>query len=384
MTGVSRDDRASIALVVLCAAGCGHGANERTDAGLGDATSDSSSDTGGTGSDSGNTGPCGGAVCYAGQSCVSDQCSFTACSGAHVPGDYATIQQAIDALTHAGGHGTICLAAQTYAESPSLVMGSVTIQGVSPSQSRVTGALDMPYGAGLGDVGVSLVGLAIHGVTLRTGANPGNGTASFTACSIGTLNIAAGSATVAVSLDGVDISSGDAAAAITVGQSQGAFSISVENSYIHDSGYGLQFTSSTASTATASLTFLDNTFEHDGTAIATPEGCVDLEVCGQPVVNYFNNVFTNNTLAIETETNEVIADGNNALFANTTNYAGIATDGPGYVKSDPLLDASTTPPGLDAGSPCRGAGDPSHASPHDFWGRPRGSAIDIGAVQSSP
>ncbi len=375
-----------LALVLLssCAAGCGHGANERTDANGTGSDASTGSDAGDTGSDAGDTGTCGGAICYVGQSCVANQCSFTACTGAHVPGDYATIQQAIDALTHGGGQGTICLAAQTYTENLSLDTGSVTIEGVSPSQSSVTGVLDMPYGAGLGDVGLSLTGLSIDGVTLRTGANPGNGTASFTACSIGTLNIAAGSASLVVSLDGVDISSGDAAAAITIGQSDGAFSISAENSYIHDSAYGVHFSNSTASTAAAVLTFINNTFENNGTAISTPAGCVDLEVCGQPTVNYFNNLFAKNTLAVDTETNEVIADGNNALFGNTTNYAGIAADGPGYVKSDPLLDVSTTPPGLQSGSPCRGAGDPSHASPHDFWGRPRGSTIDIGAVQSTP
>jgi hypothetical protein len=392
---MSARSRAVIALVCFSsyAAGCGPGARDHTDAGRGNALSDSrgtgsdghgtGSDSHSSGSDAGDSGSCGGAICYAGQSCVSDQCAFTTCSGAHVPGDYAMIQAAINALTNGCGQGTICLAAQTYAENLSVTTGSITIEGVSPSQTSIT-ALDMPYGDGLGNVGVSLTGVSIHGVTIRTGANPGNGTASFTACSIGTLDVAPASASLVVSLDGVDLSSGNTAAAITIGQSDGVFSITVENSYIHDSGSGVYFTNSTESTATASLAFLDNTFENAGTALSTPEGCVDLEVCGQPSVSYYNNLFIDNTLAVDTQTNEVVADGNNALFANTTNYGGIAADGSGYVKSDPLLDTSTTPPGLKTGSPCRGAGDPSHASTHDFWGRPRGPTIDIGAVQSSP
>jgi len=53
-----------------------------------------------------------------------------------------------------------------------------------------------------------------------------------------------------------------------------------------------------------------------------PIDVLDLEVGGQPAVSHFNNVFVNNTLAVDTETNEVIENGSNALFGNTTNYAG--------------------------------------------------------------
>jgi hypothetical protein len=76
--------------------------------------------------------------------------------------------------------------------------------------------------------------------------------------------------------------------------------------------------------------------------------------------------------------------GYNALYSNTTNYAANATAGMGTTESDPMLDTSTTPPGLLSGSPCRGAANPSVAPAHDFWGRPRGSSLDIDAVQSSP
>jgi hypothetical protein len=77
-----------------------------------------------------------------------------------------------------------------------------------------------------------------------------------------------------------------------------------------------------------------------------------------------------------------INHGNNALFGNTANYYGMAVDGPGYVKSDPLLDTTVTPPRLGQGSPARGAADPGHAPAKDFWGRTRGQSPDIGAVQN--
>jgi hypothetical protein len=207
-----------IALVLLssCAAGCGSRGrtNQQPDA------RDTRSDSGSAGSDSGTSsdsgssaGTCGGKTCYAGQSCVSGECSFTACSGSHVPGDYATIQAAINALTNGGGSGTICLAAQTYTENLSLITGRVTIEGVSPSQSSIS-ALQMTY-AFEGNVGVSLMGLSITSVSIQPSANPGNGTASFTACSIGTIAIGGGlepgGVSIAASLDGVDLSSGSAA-----------------------------------------------------------------------------------------------------------------------------------------------------------------------------
>lgn len=387
--------RVSAVIAVAMLPACSAIARERQkDAGVSDTAtasdSHTSSDGGGADSSTLTAGTCGGQICYAGQSCVANQCSFTTCSGAAVPGDYATIQAAINALTNNGGSGTICLAAQSYAENLSLITGSVTIQGVSASQSKITG-LEMTY-AFEGNVGLNVVGAAISSLRIQPSANPSNGSASFTACSIGTFAIGVGGGgpdtvppSLTLALDGVDLSSGsNTAAAMSISQGYGTFSLTMENSYIHDSDYGVQYTSQNESTANPSLTFLNNTFENNATALATPEGCVDDQVCGAPTVSYYNNLFVDNTLAIDTEMNDVITEGNNALFGNTTSYAGIAVAGSGYVTADPLLDTSTTPPGLKVGSPCRGAGNAAHTSPHDFWGRPRGATIDIGAVQSSP
>src|SRR5262245_11741764 len=59
---------------------------------------------------------CGGEVCGPDQTCASSGCIFS-CSGATVPGDYASIQAAIDALAAAGQDAAICLAAGTYNDS---------------------------------------------------------------------------------------------------------------------------------------------------------------------------------------------------------------------------------------------------------------------------
>lgn len=335
----------------------------------------------GSAADSGAT--CGGRPCYAGQSCVSGVCSFTSCTGANVPGDYATIQAAIDALTAGGASGTICLAAQTYAETLSISTGSISMQGVSAGQSIVTG-ITVDYASGLGDVTFNASGLSIGSVIFYSGANPGTGSSVITACALGSLSIEAGYENLSVTLDGDDISAGKTGTAIDIMLGNCGVTLEVENSYVHDSAYGLDFTLGVDSYygASSTITLLNNTFAANTTAVSTPSGCT---VCGDvPNVNYFNNIFVNNGLAVDTEAYEDTTYGNDALFGNTTNYAGIAKAGAGYVTTDPLLDAKSTPPGLLAGSPCRGAGDPSRAPPHDFWGRPRGSTPDIGAVQSSP
>ena len=70
----------------------------------------------------------------------------------------------------------------------------------------------------------------------------------------------------------------------------------------------------------------------------------------------------------------------NALSGNTTNYAGSAAPGAGYVTGSLNL-TSTTPPGPAAGSPLIGAGDTALVTPHDFFGKPRNGRADIGAVQ---
>ena len=133
----------------------------------------------------------------------------------------------------------------------------------------------------------------------------------------------------------------------------------------------------------ATITLTNNTFANNGTAInlspnsPAPGG-------GSFDVQYFNNIIANNTLGVTINSNvHILKHGNDALWGNTTNYSGLAADGPGTVKADLMLDNSTVPPGLLPGSPCRGAGSVTEAAATDFYGRARGTSIDIGAVQSS-
>ena len=75
------------------------------------------------------------------------------------------------------------------------------------------------------------------------------------------------------------------------------------------------------------------------------------------------------------------AHDHNALFGNMTNFSGSAVADPNGLREDCNLDMGS-PPGLQSGSPCRGAGDPMLAPDHDFYGDPRGATPDIGALQN--
>src|SRR5208283_4808721 len=64
-------------------------------------------------------GACGGEVCYAGETCADGGCQLSGCNGVTVPGDYATVQSAVNAFTIGTSHpgGTICLGAGTFDEA---------------------------------------------------------------------------------------------------------------------------------------------------------------------------------------------------------------------------------------------------------------------------
>jgi len=179
-----------------------------------------------------------------------------------------------------------------------------------------------------------------------------------------------------LNLDGVDLSSGSTPYALEVGTlGGGVLTLNVVNSYIHGSTSGVSVSLGGALASELAATFENDTFESNGTAFIEPAG-------SGATLQFWNNLVVNNMVGVSTGGGSTF--GNNAYFGNTTNFAGTAIAGTGVVEANPDLATGTSPPGLLAGSPCRGAGDPSHAPNHDFYGRARGASVDIGAVQSSP
>jgi hypothetical protein len=310
---------------------------------------------------------CGSTTCYVGQSCVSNQCLFEGCIGTNA-NDYPRLQ---DAIAAAPMNGTVCIGARTFNESVGggNLQKNLLLQGVSPDLSIVESIAADEIGH------YTLQGLTVHQISAPLG-----GTITVLQSAVDSVSFDSNATRITAVFDGDDIGSINVMASASTATFPATVNLFVRNCYVHGGGItfsnyippGPQFPES------MNATLLNNTIvgSVDGISFAPPLG---------GSISYFNNLIDGNTtgVSISMGTSLQITQGNNAYFSNGTNFGGIATAGPGDVQSDPLLDTSTTPPGLLPGSPARGAGDPSQAPTTDFWGKPRGAHPDIGAAQSS-
>jgi hypothetical protein len=367
------------------------------------------------GTDAKGGGSCGGTTCIPGQTCVSGECVFAGCSGVTVPGDYPTIQSALTALEASDG-GTICLGPQTYAESIDINTGvPITLWGVSSEKTTVQGSASAGArsSAKIALKGVSFVGLA-GGFAMELSAFEGS--ATVTGCAFESaaadsltvtaeqshfdithtkaVNTAGGNAitvqkgpdtgtTFTVVLDGVDatttVPTSGAAVLVTEPSDNATMTLTIQNSYLHGCRYGVAWTAPGGTTgANDTITFDANTILSNGTGIDW-----EAELGPGNTLSYYDNLFVQNGIGVLlAASGGSPSAGYNLYYGNTTNYSGVATKGTGDLTANPLLDTSVTPPGLKPGSPARGAGIAAHAPADDFWGKPRGKSIDIGAVES--
>ncbi len=350
-----------------------------TDATASSASSGSGSASGGAGGGGGEPMLCNGEICHEDQTCEPSGCTFP-CTGSMVPGDYATLQAAVTALNGIPG-SVICLAAQDYAE-PSFVIYGEDLTIVGPSASQTTISLTPS---------VTLrKNVKLRGVTFTT---PVNVTGSFnlgadieaTAVQFEQgldLHRGSGTSPIDLLLDRCDVAGGISTVDNTTGV-YGGYTVTVNSSFIHDTP------DDPCVRAYLSQSSADLTLDLRGNTIVGCERGIDVDVysvsgSNDVALNLYNNIVANHSIfgiSIVVSGDEMMDTANNALFGNAANYAGAAVDGPGYVKMDCLLDASTTPPGLSAGSPCLDAGDAAHAPATDYWGADRGAPPDIGAVE---
>ena len=351
---------------------------------------------------------CGSVHCREGASCVSGACELVGCVGVTVPGDYATVHAAASALQAAGG--TICIGAGTFREDVSVVTGStaINIQGVSPEKTTVrsfalqgivtvrglattaTVQADV-YSATVSNVRfTSSTGYALevttNGITIKASTVAGQHGGIHIRNANHTLDDLA---TIATTLDGCDISGGTESAIELDEPSSSTVNppvtLAVTNSWIHDSKVGLFFSGddgcpgmpcpNKGSSVSDAISIVNDTFTGNATAVLATT-----VRDGPQTLGYFNTLIVNNAFGVSVNGLVTQVNGNNLLFGNTTNYLG-ATDGPGYVKNDAHLD-SASPPNPALGSPARGAADVARAPATDYWGRPRGSKPDIGALQN--
>ncbi len=344
------------------------------------------SEEGGGGEGGADSGPgsrriaCGPTFCRSDEKCSSSSCMYD-CTGTKVPGDYATITSAVTALAATGADATICLGAIQAGES-------VSISDVSARNKRLKIIATVPLQTTLGSVTVgagfsevTLVGFGTSATMNVSGAakvilrDLKLQSASGAALQIRTTS---GVTTPSViTVDGCDIGSSTASGyGVYVDNTYTSpLDVSVTNSYIHGGSYGVyQY----GSGGTLSLKLVNNTIDK-------AQYGINLSGSGAATVAYVNNIISNSTMVGVTVGTGLtsVTHSNNALFGNTTNFAGSAVEGTGYVKTDCQLELTTGVPQTKTGSPCRGVGKTDGAPAVDFWNASRGSKIDLGAVQGS-
>jgi hypothetical protein len=319
---------------------------------------------------------CGGNICVAGQTCNAGTCTF-GCVGATVPGDYATLQTAVDALAAAGQDATICVGNATLTETNVFIRDqmnhgkSLQIIGESVDKSTINGELYVQAGWNK----VTIKGVHVSVATNRTAVRSSLGVG-------GKLTIAAAKLTGQTGLDisgahdvlvdGTDLTT-SGGYGVSAYLSSGQANVRIENSYFRGTGYSVRG-STYSGGGTLQLQFVGNT-------VVGPSVGIDLQANTTALIA--NSIFTGTTSYAMTWTNTTtVMRHHNALWGNETNYGGLASDGANYLKVDCMLDMAPRIPTLRAGSPCRDAGDATVSSNHDFHGTARGTVPDLGAVEA--
>ncbi|HVK86946.1 MAG TPA: hypothetical protein VM513_22660 [Kofleriaceae bacterium] len=322
---------------------------------------------------------CGGETCPVDQTCEQGTCRAEACVGASVPGDYATIQSAVTALAAAGNDATICLSTQAYAASyielddPGNHGKALRIVGAGMDRSKIT--THFYVGDGWSSVSfehleiTSTSGFAIYHTedinpdvsVIASRLRGFEGIRAYEQA-----NVLVSASIIDVAGYGLDLYHSAA--------STGPTAVRIEDSYLTGAGGGAIRSNNAGAVGKITISVLGSTFRGNDIAIS-------LE--GKTTATIASSIFTGITqLALTWTATDVVTHANNALWGNVTNYGGVAVDGAGYVKTDCLLTQTSPVPGLGASSPCRNAGDATHATQTDFYGVPRSSPPDIGPVEA--
>lgn len=381
----------SYVVIALSLVACGGDpSSQLTDADLDDdaSTASDASSEGDAGVDAPVVDPpltCGTETCRAGETCESGTCTAAPCMGATVPGDYATIQSAATALAAAGNDATICLANQEY---PAPVGNTILLDdignhgktlrivGQGRDRSRITARFS------IGQQGWSKI--TFEGVQITAPSQAAIGMSGF-----GNVEV------IASRLRGPDGIEAFNGATLRVDgtvfevtnygislfhntPTAGDMKVRVENSVFLADGYAIDANSGVPA-AKMSITVVGSTFFDVDVGIDLNS----IDLGGGITATISNSIFTDiGGHAIAWSPRDTVTHTSNALWNNTPNYSGIASDGPGYVKVDCLLTSTSPTPTPGAGSPCRDAADSAHATTHDFYGVVRGSPADIGAAEA--
>jgi hypothetical protein len=294
-----------------------------------------------------------------------------------VPGDYATLQTAVDALAAVGQDATICIGTASLNETTIFVRDqgshgkSLQIIGESSDKSIINGEVYVTSGW----KNVTFKGVHVSVATNRTAMRSQMGAGNKLTVLASKLSGSTGldiTNPQEVFADGLDIVA-TGGYGVSAYVSSGQATVRIVNSYFHGTGYTLRGTTSTSSGGTLALHFIGNT---------VIGGVVGVDLQNAVTATISNSLFTGtSSFAMQWTSSANVTRTNNALWSNATNYGGLASDGANYLKLDCMLDMAPRIPTLRPGSPCRNAADPSVSSDHDFHGTARGSMPDIGAVE---
>ncbi len=329
---------------------------------------------------------CGTETCRAGETCDQGTCMAPSCGGAAVPGDYATIQAAATALAAAGADATICLGNRVYPapasgnaifiNDPDNHGATLRIVGQGRDRSRITGRFSI--GRGWGTVtfeGVEITAPTAEAILIGEGQTPDvevlasrlRGPTGIEA--LQRVNLRVEGTVFAVSTYGLSL--------LHSSSTGGPMRVRVENSVFRDDGVAIRANSTYA--GKMFVTVVGSTFRGVDHGIRLG----DVALGGDITATISSSIFTDiSQRALAWTVDDTVTHTRNALWGNGVNYFGVASAGVGYVTQDCLLTPASPAPGLAASSPCRDAGDPAHATTHDFYGVARGSLPDIGAVEA--
>lgn len=307
----------------------------------------------------------------------------TSCSGIMIPGDYPTLRAALSANVDTGG--LFCLPADWAEQIEWMDLGNARFEIAGMGQDfKTAGVLKLSC------TGCSFV---LRDLALSTFAFMNHGGDSNTKFQISRVTIAG----VREFETFVDTFAGDVSIeqtkclsdrlaiflygspriAIDRSLFNGGLLIVNETHLISSEGPTLRISNSVSKGA-LSLEYLDGFVVNNTITNGAHAGvyCID----GSLILK--NNLITGNAIGFHNNRCSVVSKAN-AILENGSNYGGTAAPSPADYRGPLGLDTTANPVRPAAASPLIGFGDPEDAPQHDYFGQPRSSRIDVGAVQVS-
>ena len=321
------------------------------------------------------------------QTCTGvDYPTFSCPSGAYtVPGSYASLSAASNALGNGSSVQTICLSAGTHSGNATLY-GNLRIVGEAAQTTTISGHLTVR-------TSVNNATIDIQGVTITNGVEVhDDSSAVFDLTIEDSIIEVVNQYGVHVDRDGYGTPNTTIERCVVYGDSPDAAIYfydygynttdrvywTVTDSYITGGQWGIRTAVTTSSTRSP-----DQTFSFTGNTIEDASYGIFAVGRGSSSTTFriYNNIIANNSRGFSYNGRGNMNNDYNLYWGNTsTNFYNSATGGSNRVTTDPGL-SSDTPPVPSSTGGAAGAGTTSYANTTDYWTNPRSSPPSIGAVE---